>query len=426
MKRNLKFRIYPTGKQEKILLSSFEMCRMTYNGLLKERIERYKNKEKLNKYSQNDLLVSTKKKFPDLKQVHSQVLQNISERIDLAFQSFFKRVKTKTGKAGFPRFKSYGRYDSITYPQSGYSLVTEGDKTKLKISKIGYVKIKLHREIHGNIKRLTIQKSCSGKWFAIFSVSSEKNSKEEKIKEEKRISNLEKQKVFDKENDVNKNKLIVGIDLGLETFATLSNGETIERVRTTKKHQNGLVKAQRRISKRKECQNDYKNSKRHKTDRKILNYKHEKIKNIRNDLSHKNSRILVNSYDVICLEDLKIKSMQRKMKDETNKQKQGRNRSIADVAWNAFVNQLQYKAEEAGTEVILVNPKNTSKTCSSCGYLVNKALSDRIHNCPMCGLLMNRDLNASINILRLGLESLGLNRKNSKFFDSIPIEAPNL
>lgn len=395
MKRNYKYRMFPTKKQEKLLLATLEECRWTYNKILGTRIKVFEEEKKtLNKYATNNLMSEWKKERESLKEIHSQVLQNIAERVDFAFQNFFRRCKQQGSnkeKLGFPRFKQFGRYDSFTFPQSGFS-VFEGDKkseSRVKLSKIGFIKIKLHRKLPETIKRLTIQKTQSGKWYATFSCI---------IEDIKRI------------ND----KPAVGIDLGLKEFAVLSNGEKIKRERFFKEEQNNLAKAQRKFAKITD-----KKSKERKKQRIIVGKIHERIANKRFDFTHQKSRKLVKQYGIICLEKLNIKSMQEKESIVINGKEikaTKTHRSIADVAWNQFVQQLEYKAEEAGTKVIFVNPKDTTKMCSVCGKLTSKELSDRTHECNWCGLVMDRDLNASKNILRIGIDSL----RDVK----VPIEAP--
>jgi putative transposase len=389
MKRNYKYRIFPTKKQERLLLATLEECRFAYNKILGTRIDAYKTEKKtLNKYATNNLMTKWKKERTSLNEVHSQVLQNVAERVDLAFQGFFRRCKLKSEKVGYPRFKQYGRYDSFTFPQSGFSILEE-KQPKLKLSKIGCIKIKLHRILPETIKRLNIQKTQSGKWYATFSV------------------------IIDDIKRVNTNSA-VGIDLGLKEFAVLSNGEKIKRERFFKVEQKNLAKAQRKFAKI----TDKKSPERRKQ-RIVVAKINERIANKRFDFTHQQSRKLVNQYGIICLEKLNIKGMQEQETIKVNGKEikaTPTHRSIVDVAWDQFVNQLEYKAEEAGTKVVFVNPKDTTKMCSVCGKLTSKELSDRTHKCEYCGLIMDRDSNASKNILRIGMDSL----RDVK----VPIEAP--
>ena len=387
MKKNYKFRLYPTKKQERELLATLEECRFVYNKVLETRITAYeKEKKTINKYATNNLIKEWKTERESLGNVHSQVVQNVSERVDLAFKAFFRRCKTKGEKAGFPRFKQFGRYDSFTFPQSGFAITQ--NETRLKISKIGCIKITLHRTLPEQIKRLTIQRTRSGKWYAIFSC------------------------VLADVKRTNTNPA-VGIDLGLKEFAVLSNGKVVKRERFFKDSEKKLSKVQRKLFKLE------KRTPERNKQRVIVGKVHEKIQNQRSDFTHKLSRKFANQYGIICLEKLNIKSMQEQETISVNGKKikaTGTHRSIADVAWNQFVQQLAYKVEETGGKIVYVNPKNTTKMCSSCGKLTSKELSDRIHECNLCGLVMDRDLNASKNILRIGMDSL----RDIK----VPIEAP--
>lgn len=370
--RTYKYRLYPTKRQIQILDRQLNLCRLLYNKMLKQRIDVYKKKGITLRYKhQQPQLPLLKDNKPEYKDIYAQVLQVSLRTLDLAFQSFFRRLKTK-GKAGFPRFKGRYRMTSLCYPQSGFSFDDQG---KLKLSKIGHIKIKKHREIEGDIKTCTIKKTTTGKWYVCFSV--------------KMI--IEKPKVACKTQ--------VGLDLGINTFAMLSDGNKIETVKHLKQKKKQLVKAQRILAKKKRGSKN-----RHKARHRVA-LVHEQVANSRMDFLHKASRKLVNSYDRIVFENLKISNMTRSSRGTVDnpgkmvKQKAGLNRNMLDMSWGLFLGMITYKAEEAGKEVVGVDPRNTSQLCSQCGSLVTKALSDREHSCPFCSLKMDRDLNASINIL---------------------------
>jgi len=263
-------------------------------------------------------------------------------------------LKKKGVKRGFPRFKSIDRVKSLYYPQFGFKL-----GSRLDVAPFGSICIVRHREIEGRIKTLTLKRETSGKWFAIFTVEqSEPMAKE----------NYNPQ---------------VGVDVGLTHFATFSDGLVIENPRYFKKHEQKLKFLHRKLSKR------IKRSRNHWKARRRLSVAFEKVSNARSDFLHKLSTEIVRSYSFIALENLEIKKMSGKRFGK----------SIYDVSWGMFVRMLDYKAESAGCQVVLVNPKNTSKQCSCCGYLVEKNLSERVHMCPECGLVTDRDLNAAKNIL---------------------------
>ena len=189
----------------------------------------------------------------------------------------------------------------------------------------------------------------------------------------------------------------MGVDVGLMSFATLSNGEQIENPRFYRRDEADLKRAQKLKDAAKNAQKWDEN--RHR--KKALAHIHERIANRRSDFAHKRSRELVNTYQVIVFEDLEPQQMGAS-------RGRGMRKSIMDVAWSQFISMTISKAEDAGRSVILVNPRNTSKMCSDCGELVEKKLSERVHTCPHCGLVMDRDRNAALNILQRGLQTLRL------------------
>lgn len=191
---------------------------------------------------------------------------------------------------------------------------------------------------------------------------------------------------------------MAGVDVGLESFATLSNGEKIPNPRFFREEEHELARVQRRLSKAQ------KGTPERRSALKVVQRVHERIANKRYEFAHQVSHNLVDRFGLLAFEDLNIKGMVR-----------NRNlaKSISDVAWNILVTVTSYKAASAGSMVVLVDPKNTSKMCSRYGTLVEKSLSDRVHNCPQCGLSMDRDWNAAINILRLGLQSVGVRSRGS-------------
>jgi len=366
MLKAFKYRLYPTKSQRSKMNRTLELCRWTYNQTLAYRKDAYRKEDRsASKYETHNLLPAWKVDKPELNEVFSQTLQNVQERVDLAFKAFFRRVKSGE-KPGYPRFRGKGWYDSFTYPQMGFKL-KDG---KLHLSKIGDIKIKLHRPIEGKIKRLTVRRAATGKWYACFSVD-----------------------VEDLPRPPWKDGSLVGVDVGLESFATLSNGEKIANPRFFREEEMELARVQRKLSKAP------KGTPERKKALKVVERVHERIANKRYEFAHLISSQLVNRYGLIAFEDLNIQGMTKN---------HNLAKSIHDVAWNMLVTLASYKAASAGSMVVLVDPRNTSKMCSRCGILVEKSLSDRVHNCPQCGLSMDRDWNAAINILRLGLQSVGI------------------
>ncbi|MGA9768270.1 MAG: transposase [Blastocatellia bacterium] len=358
-----KYRIYPSRAQITTLERTLGLCCELYNAALQERRDAWRiARTSINYHAQSIQLPDIKAIRPELGMVHSQVLQETLKRLDKAFDAFFRRAKAGE-KPGFPRFRARARYDSFTYAQSGFAL----ESGKLRLSKIGKVKIKLHRPTEGKIKTLTITRSTTGKWFACFSVECEP----------------EPLPVITE---------ATGIDMGLKEFAVLSNGEAIHNPRFFRTAEKRLAKASRNLSAA------TKGSPERRKRRKVAAHIHERIANKRRDFAHQESRKLVNRFAFIVFENLNIRGMLKNHRLA---------KSISDAAWSQLVQFTAYKAENAGRCVRQVNPRNTSKMCSGCGSIVEKDLSVRIHACLGCGLTLDRDHNAAINILTLGLQSLG-------------------
>ena len=376
MQKSLKYRLFPTKKQQRLLQEQLNECRWLYNHFLEERkISWEKDKKSISYFDQSKSIPSLKKQRPSLNNVYSQVLQNVADRVDKAFQGFFRRVKAKNGKAGYPRFKGFNRYDSFTYKQAGFGWSIENNR--LKLSKIGSIKIKLHRSIAGTLKTCTIRRK-NNKWYACFSVEYEPQP-------------------------LPPSQKAVGIDVGIESFATLSTNEKIENPRFFKTDQKALAKAQRKLSKQVRGTPEREKAK------KIVVRIYERIANRRHNFIHQTARKIVNRFGIICIEKLNIKNLQ-------NGNYKNINRGIADVAWGQFAKVLSHKAEEAGRQFVAINPEGTSQRCSQCGTIVKKDLSTRWHDCPVCNCHLHRDYNASLNILSLGLQTLGLTPRSPRIY----------
>lgn len=369
MPKAYKYRIYLTNGQRRILEQQLEECRWLYNETLATRKNAWEQEQRtVDWYETKRAIPLLKGKRPSLKRVHSQVLQNVTERVDLAFKAFFRRVRAGERDAGFPRFKGKGRYDSITFPQYENGVRLEGDR--LILSKVGAVHVVLHRPLEGTPKTVTLRRSRTGKWYACFSCELEAKPLPPTGK-------------------------VVGVDVGLVAFATLSDGEQIENPRFYRRDEADLKRVQKLKDAAKTAQRWDENRRR----KKALAHIHERIANRRSDFTHKQSRKLVARCQVIVFEALAPMEMGKS---------RGMRKSIRDVAWSQFISMTVSKAVEAGRHVVLVDPRDTSKMCSSCGEMVAKTLSDRTHTCPQCGLVLDRDLNAAINILHRGLQTLRL------------------
>jgi putative transposase len=367
-------RIYPTSKQEREINTRLESCRMVYNQFLSERKNSWENdKKSVRYYDQQNQLPLLKVQFPGLKNVYCQTLQNVAVRVDLAYQAFFRRCKTGE-KPGHPRFKSYGMYDSLTYPLYGRGIRIKADR--LNVTGIGHIKTVFHRPLEGVPKTAIIKRSSTNKWYVSFSCE------------------------IDKPEPLPKSELNIGIDVGLETFAYMSDDTKIDNPRFFRNEEKQLAKAQRKFSKFPKPEKFKPSPPERKKAKKVVSRVHERIGFKRHDFTHQEARRLINKYQMVAVEDLHVNRMVHN---------HCLSKSILDTSWSKFFDLLFSKAEWAGRIVVAINPAYTSQDCSSCGHREKKSLRDRIHNCECCGLVINRDLNASINILRLGLQSLGAN-----------------
>ena len=357
--RTYKYRVYPSRKEQELLDRQMLLAKELYNLLLERSIWHYEaTGETLTKYSMNRMITQLKKEHPALKEVYSQVLQNVADRLSKAYANFFRRVNEKKAgmsiKAGFPRFKRYVR--SLTYPQSGFEII---DK-KVRLANIGAMPLILHRLPEGNVKTFTIKKADSGKWFVFFSC------------EEKALA-------F-KPNSKPK----TGIDVGIKSFVATAEGKLVDNPKYLIRSSEKLAMLQRRVSRKK------KGGRNRRKAITRLARGHELVASQRNDFLHKLSHRFVNSYSYIAHEDLNISGM---VKNHCLA------RSINDASWASFLSMLGYKASSAGCQVVGVDPRGTSQACSMCGNKEDIDLSVRVFNCPKCGLKLDRDINASRNIL---------------------------
>lgn len=356
MRKSFKYRLFTNKTQEVCLNQLLESACFLYNCALEHRIVSWQQwRKSINFYDQANSLKEIKKIDGGIAQVNSQCRINVLRQLDKAFQAFFRRLK-KGEKPGFPRFKGKDRFHSITFPAYGNGIKLI--KSKLYIQNVGHIRIKLHRNLQGKIKTVTIKRQ-NGHFYASFSC--------DKVPENALPFSTEE----------------VGIDVGIKSFAVMSDGQIIENPKYLKQSEDKLKEAQRQHSK-----------KHTKKTRMNLVRLYGRVSNQRKDFLHKLSRQIVNQFGYIFVEDLKPSEMvQGKFKNL--------NKYINDAAWFRFFNYLAYKAEEAGRTMVKVNPKNTTQACSQCGEIVPKDLSIRIHKCS-CGFEATRDYNAALNILRLG------------------------
>lgn len=366
-----KFRIYPNENQIILINKTFGSVRFVYNHFLNLKKESYKTLNKSpSKFDCAKLIPELKQEFEWLKEVDSIALQVANENLDSAYQMFFKKVNR------FPNFKS--KYDKQSYTTKNVNNNIKININEVTIPKVGKVKSKGIPSIKGSIKTLTLSRTRTNKYFVsiVTDYTPEKLPKVDKS---------------------------VGIDLGIQHFATLSDGTKYENQRLLNKYQKKLHKEQKILARRCEVAK--------REGRKLsesMNYQkqklkvakiYEKISNCRMDCNHKLSTEIVKSHDVICIEDLSVKNM---MKNRYLA------RSISDVSWTKFISMLRYKSDWYGRQLIEIDKWfPSSRLCSTCGENDGKkSLSVREWTCPNCGSSHDRDINAAINILNEGLSMI--------------------
>ena len=350
-------------------------CRELYNAALSERRDSYKYTGKgVSYYDQKKDLPEIKEIREEYKDIHSQVLQDVFLRLDKAMKSFFRRVKAGE-TPGFPRFQGRNRYDSFTYPQGGYTL----SEKHVTLSKIGKVKVKLRRDIEGDIKTATIKREVD-QWYIVISCEVEQPVPLPEVQSE------------------------TGIDLGVTHFAAPSDGTFIDSPRFFRKAQADLKRKQRHVSR---CKRG--SHRRDKAGKQVAKC-HRKVKNQRRDFHFKEAKKLVERHQVIVFEALEVTNLTKHVKPKQDEitgeylpngasAKSGRTKSILDAGLGQFVQIVTFKAANAGRQVYTIDPKYTSQVCSACGVKgPKKDVSERVHICTACAIVLDRDTNAAINI----------------------------
>ncbi|MGC8715349.1 MAG: RNA-guided endonuclease InsQ/TnpB family protein [Thermoplasmata archaeon] len=371
-----KVKLYPNEKQKILLEKHFGSCRFVYNHFLAKRDEYYithKDAEKssLNYLDTQNMLIELKKKHPWLYEINSQSLQMSLRFLDNAFKNFFHR------NADHPKFMKKGENDYFAVPQHiridknriCFPKFSEGIYFKGSMEKLSEIK---------SINQIVITKDAGYYYCSII------YEKEGGIPERKPLSS---------ENSI-------GIDLGLEKFATLSNGIAIENPRFMKKVEKRIKKLQKQLSRKRKGSNNR---------RKLilkLQRKYRELRNMREDIYDKVSTAIAKRYDTIIMEDLNVKGMMQNHRIA---------KSISDVSFYSFKHKLEWKTMKYGKNLILIGMFDpSSKLCSKCGSIKHDLkLSDRIYRCDVCGLVIDRDLNASKNIKKIGLIKVGLVQSES-------------
>lgn len=352
-----KYRLLPTRRQHDALVSILDSQRALYNAALEERIGCYRTIGKARTYiDQCKALTECREALPEMAAIPANIQRGTLKRLDLAFQAFSHRVKARNDKAGFPRFRGKGWFNSFGFNEfSGIQF--DGKRLRWKGLPSG-LRVHMHRQMpKGKILAATFKRDCKG-WSACFYV---------------RVETPEKRIVSS----------AVGIDVGINTLAATSDGLLIPNPRHARKVEREMRRRQRALARCKRGSN------RRKKVRSEVAKLHAKITNSRSTRLHQISAMLVGLYDVIAVEDLNNKGLAKGMLA----------RDVNDAGWSKLVQLVEYKAAKAGAYLIKVDPKFTSQECASCGARAPKTLADRTHQCPSCGYVEDRDINAAKVIL---------------------------
>nr|DAX26392.1 MAG TPA: endonuclease [Caudoviricetes sp.] len=361
--KSYKFRLYPNQEQKIMFAKTFGSSRAIWNMMLADKIKYYEETGKI----LNNTPAQYKKDFPWLKEVDSLALANVQLNLQKAYKSFFQ------SGFGFPKFKKKRHHQSYKTNNQKDSIAL--DNNAIKLPKIGWVKVKIHRKVTGIIKSATISMTASGKYYVSILCESE-------------IAPLPK-------TGAN-----VGIDLGISYFAVLSTEEKIDNKRFLKQLSKKLVKEQKILSRRalvaQKSSRKLSESKNYQKQRLKVAKIHEQIANKRRDFLNKISTEIVKNHDIICIEDLSSKNLMKNRKLA---------KAIGDVSWHQFARMLEYKADWYGKTLSKISRwYASSQICSDCGFASGKKpLYIRKWTCQNCGRHHDRDINASINILHEGI-----------------------
>ncbi len=379
-----KFRIYPNAGQEEILHKTFGCCRFLWNQMLNERNDVYQrlkdDKEALHSHEYKTEK-QYKQDFPFLKEVDAKALQNVNRNLFQAFQNFFNGIKGKRPRVGYPSFKSKHGKQSYTTNNINDNIKIDLQTKRIKIPKIDvWFKYSDDRVFGEKIRKVTISKTKSGKFFVSLSFERE--------------TNIEPMQEIDESK-------ITALDMSFASFVVSENGR-MENPRFYRKNERKLKRLHRQVSRKQKG-----SSNRNKARVNLARF-YDRIGNARKDWQHKVARELVSANDAIIMEDLNVEGMKRF--------NSGFAKTVTlDFSWSEFVRMIGYKAERAGKHVVLADRfYPSSKACSACGFVNDKLkLSDRTWECPSCHDTHDRDVNAAKNLAREGKRIL-LERTNIK------------
>ena len=365
MRRSYKYRLWTTQKQEALLAETLESHRQLYNACLAERKERWeKDKVSVSMRDQQKRFRAIRKSVYFYQWLNSHSAEKTIERVDLAFQAFFRRCKAGE-EPGYPHFRRRDRYDSIPFGSYPNGIKLTGDR--LYVQHIGVIRVMLHRPVEGKIKTAVLRRTAR-KWYVAFSCD-----------------------LGDLQIDPS-TKPAVGIDLGLSRFYTTSDDARAENPRFLKEELPELRRAQRSVSRKKLVVVDgRKRSSSHRRQAvRCVQKLHTRVANVRKEYHYQRALELVEKFGLIAVEDLKVHEL---VTDNRYA------RAISDAGWRQFLTILKQEAEMRGVQVVEVDPRGTTQECSGCHAVVPKDIRVRRHQCPQCGLDIDRDHNAARNIL---------------------------
>lgn len=383
MIRTYKYLLKPTKEQIAVMSGWLLQCCRVYNAALEERISAYQKQHITRSvYDQQKALTECRANDVELNAVPRQVICSPLWRLDRAYKAFFDRMK-KGSAPGFPKFRSSRLYDSFSFS------LPKIFNNYLAIPRLGQVNIHMHRSLPESaiLKQAHIKRELTGKWFVFLVCDVGETPQKVAI------------------NDV------VGIDVGLKSYATLSTGEMVENPRYYRRGEELIAKRSQSLSRKVKGSNGYQKAK------VLLAKAHDHVRNQRLDHQRKLAKRIVSEHDCVVIEKLNVKEMVVSTPD-----KQWAGKSITDAGWGQFATCLESSAEVQGKTVVAVNPKNTTQMCSACGDVpeVKKTLADRDHKCMKCGFCLDRDWNAALNIKALGLSAINAdtNQRGSKLTEA--------
>jgi putative transposase len=369
-----KYELMPNGEQQRDMRRFSGSCRFVYNKALALQKENHETGNKFIGYvaMAAKLPVWKREKGTEwLKDSPSQALQHALKDLERAYKNFFEK------RADFPRFKKKGVGDSFRYPDPK-QIKFDQTNNRLFLPKLGWLRYRNSRDALGELRNVTVSQS-GGKWFVAIQTQREV------------------------EHPIHPSTSIIGIDVGIARFATLSDGSYIEPLNTFRKHQQRLARYQRSMSRKTKFSSNWKKAKAR------ITKLHTRIGNVRRDFLHKTTSTLSKNHAMVCIEDLQVRNMSKSAAGSLDapgrkvRQKSGLNKSILDQGWGEFRRQLEYKQAWMGGGVLAVPPHNTSRTCPACGHVSaeNRQTQARFE-CVECGYENNADVVGAINVLERG------------------------